>query len=61
MAAPRKLTPAKEAKVVDAYVRGDNLGVISEKFSVSPGTIRTIVRRAGVELRPVGRPKSKTA
>lgn len=61
MAAPRKLTPAKEAKVVEAYKRGDTLSAIAEKFDISAGTIRTVVRRAGVELRPVGRPKTKTA
>lgn len=61
MAAPRKLTPAKEAKVVEAYENGDSLVVIADKFGISAGTIRTVVRRAGVDLRPVGRPKFKTA
>lgn len=61
MAAPRKLTPAKEAKVAQAYAAGSPLGVIAEKFDISAGTIRTVARRAGLELRPVGRPKSKTA
>lgn len=61
MAAPRKLTPAKEAKVVQAYQNGDSLAVIADKFDISAGTIRTVVRRSGVELRPVGRPKTKTA
>lgn len=61
MAAPRKLTPAKEAKVVEAYQRGDNLTDIADKFGISAGTIRSVARRAGLELRPVGRPKTKTA
>ena len=30
MAAPRKLTPAKEAKVVEAYKRGDTLSAIAK-------------------------------
>lgn len=61
MAAPRKLTPHKEGLVVKAYVAGKPLSVISEKYGISAGTIRTIAARAGVTLRPVGRPKLVSA
>lgn len=61
MAAPRKLDAKTETKVVKAYVAGDSLATIRENFDISAGTIRTIVKRAGVELRPVGRPKSVNA
>ncbi len=58
MAAPRKLTPAKEANVAKAYASGDSLATIQEKHGVSAGTIRAIARRNDLALRPVGRPKS---
>ena len=61
MAAPRKLTPAKEAQVVKAYAAGKTLSEITEKFGVSAGTVRSIAARAGVALRPVGRPKLVSA
>lgn len=59
MAAPRKLTPAQEKQVAKAYERGDSLKTISEKFEISAGTIRSVASRAGLTLRPVGRPKTK--
>ncbi len=61
MAAPRKLTPAKEAQVAQAYEKSHTLSSITERWGVSAGTIRTIAARAGLPLRPVGRPKTKVA
>lgn len=58
MAAPRKLDAKTEAKVVKAYVKGDSLNDIKETFGISAGTIRAVVKRADVPLRPVGRPKA---
>ena len=57
MAAPRKLAPAKEAQVVEAYTAGKTLTEITSTFGISAGTVRSIAARAGVTLRPVGRPK----
>lgn len=58
MAAPRKLTPAKEKQVATAYQAGKSLAAISVRFGISAGTIRAVVTRAGLTLRPVGRPKA---
>lgn len=58
MAAPRKLSPEREAKVVKAYQNGDSLAAITGKYEISAGTVRTICLRNNVALRPVGRPKA---
>lgn len=59
MAAPRKLDAKAEARLVKAYQKGTSLANLRDEFGVSAGTIRSVVVRAGVELRPVGRPKTK--
>lgn len=59
MAAPRKTNAKVDKQVATAYAKGTPVAAISEKFGLSAGTIRDIVKRTGGTLRPVGRPKSK--
>ena len=61
MAAPRKLTPSQEQRLVIGYERGDSLKSLADEYLVSAGTIRSIVKRHGGTLRPVGRPKVLTS
>lgn len=58
MAAHRKLTPGQEANVAESYAAGASLAEIKGAFGISSGTIRAVVVRNGVPLRPVGRPKA---
>jgi hypothetical protein len=61
MAAPRKLTPKQETRLVADYANGGSLSALTEAYGVSAGTIRAIVVRNGGTLRPVGRPKVLTS
>ncbi len=56
MTAPRKLTPSKEARVAEDYKAGTPIRQITATHGVSAGTVRAIAKRAGLPLRPVGRP-----
>lgn len=56
MGAPRKLDATTEAKIVKRYVAGASLAEIRQEYEVSSGTIRAMVRRAGLTTRKVGRP-----
>jgi hypothetical protein len=57
MAAPRKTSVETDRKIAYAYAAGDTVASISNTYSVSAGTVRSIVLRTGGTLRPVGRPR----
>lgn len=57
MANTPKLTTKQAEKVVQEYVAGTAVASICARYDISASTVRATVRRAGVELRPVGRPR----
>ncbi len=59
MAAPRKTNAKVDKQVASAYAKGTPVAQLTERFGLSAGTIREIVKRTGGTLRPVGRPKTK--
>lgn len=61
MAHPRALTPAKESKVVEAYVKGKAAADLAEKYGVHRSTVVAAVKRAGHPVRRPGgsKPKAK--
>lgn len=54
-----KLSHDAIESVVELYQSGAPVRVIAESHGVSAATVRSTVRRAGVTLRPVGRPRNK--
>lgn len=59
MAAKRKLTQQQEEDVVASYEAGNRVASIAETHGVTVSTVRAVVKRAGLALRPVGRPRAK--
>lgn len=51
----------RDSLIVRAYGGGDKMAAISATYGVAPQTIRTIVRRSTVPLRPPYRKSSGTA
>lgn len=52
----KKLT-ALETTIVEGYQAGGSLTLLALVYKVSPGTIRSILKRHGVVLRRQGRKK----
>lgn len=52
----KKLT-AIEAIIVQGYLAGGSLERLADTHNVSPGTIRNVLKRQGIELRKQGRKK----
>jgi transposase-like protein len=61
MANTPKLNHTQSEVVVEQYQAGDAVSYIAIRHGISAATVRSIVRRAGVTLRPVGRPRNKVA
>ncbi len=55
----RRLTEDQADALVNQYDAGVAVKDICEEFDVSATTVRNTVRRAGRELRPVGRPAAR--
>lgn len=56
-APPRRMSEPEIREAVRRYESGDSLVRLSERFGYSPGTIRTKLVRAGVEMRPTSVPR----
>ncbi len=61
MANTPKLSHTESEAVVEAYQAGAPVHKIADDHGVSAATVRSTVRRAGVTLRPVGRPRKVAA
>ncbi len=60
MAKTPKLSGVEAERVVTEYLAGNTVASICALHNISASTVRATVRRAGYELRPVGRPKTAT-
>ena len=57
-APPQRMSEAEIKEAARRYEDGDSLVRLSERFGYSPGTIRTKLLRAGVQMRPTSVPRS---
>lgn len=48
-------------KAAAEYEAGDTLEILADRYGLSPGTVRTRLRGAGVTFRPTGPQRSTTA
>lgn len=55
-----KLEGREAERVVEEYLAGNTVASICGLHNISASTVRATVRRAGHELRPVGRPRTAT-
>lgn len=54
----RKLE-AYKAIILEAYANGASIKGLAAMYAVSPGTIKNILKRANVIVRPQGRPRKE--
>ncbi len=54
----RKLEAYKQI-ITDAYTAGANIKGLASTYTVSSGTIKNILKRAGITIRPQGRPRKE--
>jgi transposase len=54
----RKLEAYKSI-VLEAYANGASIKGLASTYAVSPGTIKNILKRANVTIRPQGRPRKE--
>ncbi len=57
-APPRRMTEAEIKDAARRYENGESLVHLGERFGCSPGTVRSKIVRAGVEMRPSSVPRS---
>ncbi|HAW89267.1 MAG TPA: hypothetical protein DCX61_01195 [Gemmatimonadetes bacterium] len=57
-APPRRMTEAEIKDAARRYENGESLVRLGERFGCSPGTVRSKIVRAGVEMRPSSVPRS---
>ncbi|GAA2089562.1 hypothetical protein GCM10009823_05440 [Brevibacterium salitolerans] len=55
---PRRMTEAEIKDAARRYENGESLARLGERFGYSPGTVRSKIVRAGVEMRPSSVPRS---